>query len=160
MMREIKGFYEEIGGFETYVGDILVVNNSLVLPIYNTQLAKHPLNNTNDNITHLDYCYFLFNGVYMSTRDVYRNVDDFFRQTNYVNTEISKKDLSVFLLELVDFNDIYQYWNWEIRADFFSLIIDDTFNLRSSPFEKQEINKNFFERNHFEHLSQFFNFEV
>jgi hypothetical protein len=155
-MTEIIGFYNEIGNFETYVGDIIIINDNIILPIYSSQLVEHPLNTTSDYITHLDYCYYVFRDVKESKRDVYDNKANLkFEQISYIRTK-HIKETSDFLLELVDFNGIYQYWNWIIKAAKFSLIVDNNYNLRKESFNKNEMNLAFFETNHFEKINCFF----
>ena len=115
-MKEIKDFYRGLGQFETYVGDLLIFENKIIIPVYSSQVAKHPLNNTDIGIVHLDYCYYVFTGIAQSKRDVFRQVDDGFiefSQTNFINTKIPTEGLTDFLLEMVDFNGLYQYWNWK-----------------------------------------------
>lgn len=147
-MKEIIGFYSETGNFETYTGNILIINDNIILPIYNSQLSKHPLNNT-ENIVYLEFCYYLFRQVLISKRDIYKNDKEHYLETNYFNIENQKEKTSAFLLELIDYNSSYQYWNWEIVAKSFSIIVDNNFKICYSPFKTQTLNK-YFEINHFE----------
>ena len=43
-MQEIKGYYNEIGLFENYVGEIFVSGNRLMLSIYNAILGISLMN--------------------------------------------------------------------------------------------------------------------
>jgi len=156
-MKEIKDFFKETGQFDTYVGDVLVINNNIILPIYNSQMRGHPLCKKKEIIYHLDYCYYVFNEVLKSNRDVYNNHATFkFSQTNYFNSKNKDNILNDFLLELVDFNGIYQYWNWIIEAKSFSIIVDTNYQLRNEQFTRDEMQISFFAKNHFESLKSFF----
>lgn len=147
-MQEIKGYYNEIGLFETYVGEIFVSGNRLMLSIYNAILGiHHPLNKTNQ-ISYLSYCIFSFNEAINSTREVYDNYSNFlFKETNYIKCLSREQKMNDFLLELIDINNTYQYWNWIITAKDFSIIIKENYRLRGEPFNYLEI-RSLYEMNH------------
>ena len=147
-MQEIKGYYNEIGLFETYVGEIFVSGNRLMLSIYNAILGiHHPLNKTNQ-ISYLSYCFFSFNEAINSTREVYDNYSNFlFKETNYIKCLSREQKMYDFLLELIDINNTYQYWNWIITAKDFSIIIKENYRLRGKSFNYLEI-RSLYETNH------------
>lgn len=152
-MIKIDGFYDKTGNFETYVGNILIVNGSLIVPIYNSQLREHILCK-NDKITyHLDYCYYIFKNVIESKRDVYDNFTNLkFTDVNYFVTNNFKENNCDFLLELLDYKGDFQYWNWIIKADAFSIIVEENYELREKPYAYNEMSVEFFEKNHYEIL--------
>lgn len=152
-MKEINGFYNKVGVFETFVGDLVVVNKNLILPIFNCQLINHPLCEKLEGIYYLDYCYYIFRDVSKSTRDVYDNFSNFkFSQTNYINSFYAKERLDDFLLELIDFNGINQFWNWIITARSFSIIVEDNYRLSKSQFSLNELSTDFFEKDTYDYL--------
>jgi hypothetical protein len=159
-MKEIKNHFEHTGSIETYVGEIMLLNDSLVLPVFNSQLTQHPLNKTNDSITNIDYCYYVFFGVTRSSRDVYtigHKSQTPIKQTNIFRKKLTDQESQHFLLEFIDYNEVYQYWNWVVEAKSFSLIVEDDFNLSKHAFEKTIAINSFFEQNHIEILGNALN---
>lgn len=47
-IKEIEGYFDKIGTFETYVGYNVIDKANLILPIYNAMLDEHPLNKSNN----------------------------------------------------------------------------------------------------------------
>ena len=71
----------------------------------------------------------------------------FFKETNYIKCLSREQKMNDFLLELIDINNTYQYWNWIITAKDFSIIIKENYRLRGEPFNYLEI-KSLYETNH------------
>lgn len=152
-MKEIKGYFERTGSFESYVGEILYFNGNLLIPIFNSQLSNHPILAPKE-IIHIDYCFYKFSKVYISKRKVY-SVDGLkqFHQTNIINENINQSNMTKFLLETLDYKGLFQFWDWIIEAEDFSLIIDEKIcQMQSNPFSYKELSDEFFERDYIDLL--------
>jgi hypothetical protein len=145
-MQIFENHFDETGTFESYVGNLFFYNELMIIPIYNIQLGVvHPLNESN-NIMHIDYSYFAFIKVHKSIRDVYFNqgTKNKIVQLHYFNDDNNKKKslLNNFLLEVSEFDRDIDYWNWNIYAESFSLIVPDSYKIENSPFQKKDICSN------------------
>lgn len=143
-MEKIDNYFSEIGTFESYVGEIIIRNNNIILPVFNCQLMVHPLNDLIKKIAHLDYSYFIFYNTKHSSRGVYYNGDKTYNQINVSIENTQCNLMHDFLIEALDFNGFCQYWNWIIKAESFSLVVPDNFKIQINPFSKEGANTEFF----------------
>lgn len=163
-MIEIKESFAELGMFETYVGELLFVNGHAIIPFYNLQLDRHPLNHGSDEIAHLKYGIGLFFNVRSSEREVHSTESPFpgaYKKADYINEEIAEKATQEYLIEAIDYQNTFQYWNWKIHSHSFSLIVpgDNRELIRKAPWTINELDSTTLEilRNHnLEFLRKYF----
>jgi hypothetical protein len=137
--------FDQIGMFETYSGEMTICDNAIIIPIYNAMLNGHPHSNENNGIVYLNLCFFVFNNVVMSSRDVFvqrsKHLEDPYLKLDYLNTNLNIQNRGEHLLELLDYQNNCQYWNWKIVSESFSLFIPDNYRIANSPFLIENINE-------------------
>jgi hypothetical protein len=137
----IKNNFDEIGTFDSCVGDLFFYNELMIIPTCNIQLGMtHPLNG-NNSIMHIDYSYLTFKKVYKSIRDTCfnRDTNNKIVQLHYLNDNNNKISLNHFLLEVREFDRDIVYWNWNIFAESFFLVVPDFYKIESIPFQKKDM---------------------
>ncbi len=138
-MIETKEHFEELGMFETYCGELLIYNQHLILPMYNIQLAEHPLNQTPQEVVYLDFGIAVFKNVLSSQRKVFltkngEHIESFVR-TDYLNTGFDATNAQKYLLELLDYQNGSQYWDWWVEAETFSFLVMDNHSIQKQQFD-------------------------
>lgn len=114
---------DEIHTSDAYFGQIIIVDNNLLIPYINLGISNHELNKSSD-LKFIDYCYFVaidiyylkingniifdLNGVYNSSRSIYLGGDDLLKKQNVYEVEIQAKDA---FLKLESDSKIY-HKNW------------------------------------------------
>lgn len=148
-MKIIKKCYDQIGMFDSKVGELFVINNNIVLPVSNIQIDADFQFNNFEKIAHINYSYLVFIGGVVKSYKKFYYLKEKYNQYNFLTDFPSKLKTEKFELELVDIlNSNFQYL-WTIEAENFRLVIPEYGSIAKSYFDNSELD-----------IRHFFNIEL